>query len=344
MAQIQSASIDLGMSHHSDTMAIGVDVGATKIAAALVGRDGRVLESLHVPTGAEQGSQAVLDRIGSQINALLRHAASPSVAPVGVGIGTPGQVNSVRGTVRNAVNLGWEEISLVDEICSRLVREIPIWIQKDANASALGEYYFGSARGCEDFVYLGIGSGLGGGIVTNGMLVTGADWNAAELGHLSLDPQGLQCNCGSRGCAETIVSGPGLLTLMETYLAQNNVPTQLSLDNPLSTQAIISAAQVGDQLALDALKEVGRHFGMVMAACVSTLNPGRIIVGGGLGLAAYDVILPAAQAELRRRVLPVSYTNLQILPSTLVSSAVGAACLVWYFTDKQNLYQHKEVV
>lgn len=332
------------MSQRSDALAIGVDLGATKIAAALVTRDGAVVESLQVPTRAEEGSRAVLDRVGSQINALLRHIDGSPVAPIGVGIGSPGQVNSLQGSVRNAVNLGWEEISLVDEICSRLVREIPIWIQKDANASALGEYYFGSAQGCEDFVYLGIGSGLGGGIVTNGMLVTGADWNAAELGHLSLDPHGLHCNCGSRGCAETIVSGPGLLNLVRKYLVQDEFPTQLSLDNRITTRAIISAAQAGDPLALAALNDVGHHFGMVMAACVSTLNPARIIVGGGLGLAAFDVILPAAQSELRRRVLPVSYTNLQILPSSLVSSAVGAACLVWYFTDKQNLYQHKEVV
>lgn len=332
------------MSDQSDDLAIGVDVGATKIAAALVTRDGEILESLQVPTRAEEGSPVVLDRIAAQINALLRRVAANSLVPVGVGIGTPGQVNALRGTVRNAVNLGWEEISLVDEVCSRLTQELPVLIQKDANASALGEYYFGSARGCEDFVYLGIGSGLGGGIVTNGVLVTGADWNAAELGHLSLDPHGLQCNCGSRGCAETIVSGLGLINLVERYLAQDDVPTQLFVDKPLTTRAILSAAQAGDRLALDALMELGRHFGMVMAACVSTLNPGRIIVGGGLGLAAYDFLLPAAQAELHRRVLPASYSNLRILPSTLVSSAVGAAALVWYFTDKHNLFQQKEVV
>lgn len=338
-------------------LAIGVDLGGTKIAAALVGRDGRVLETRQVPTpaGAEPG--AVLDRIAAQINHLAgslaaqaplegrpRAALSVATPLYGVGIGSPGQVNSLSGVVRNAVNLGWDEIDLVAEVRHRLTLDIPVWVQKDANASALGEYYFGSARSCKDFVYLSIGSGLGGGIVTNGMLVTGADWNAAELGHLSLDPDGLLCNCGSRGCAETVISGPGLLALVENYLALDEVPTRLSLDQALTTQAILAAAGAGDALALAALQEVGRQFGIIMAVCVAALNPERIIVGGGLGLAAYGTLLPAAHAELRRRVLPVSYRQLQILPSTLASSAVGAACLVWYFLEKWNLYKEKEVV
>ena len=352
-------------------LAIGVDLGGTKIAAALVSRDGRVLETRQVPTPVESGPGAVLDRIAAQIDQLAgslaarvplegRPRAALSVAPqatlklhsdaavatplYGVGIGSPGQVDSLSGVVRNAVNLGWDEIPLVAEVRQRLTLEIPAWVQKDANASALGEYYFGSARSCKDFVYLSIGSGLGGGIVTNGMLVTGADWNAAELGHLSLDPDGLLCNCGSRGCAETVISGPGLLTLVENYLALDELPTRLSLDQALTTQAILAAAQAGDALALAALQEVGRQFGIVMAVCVAALNPERIIVGGGLGLAAYETLLPAARAELRRRVLPVSYRKLQILPSTLASSAVGAACLVWYFLEKWNLYKEKEVV
>jgi glucokinase len=338
-------------------LAIGVDLGGTKIAAALVGRDGRVLETRQVPTPAESGPGAVLDLIAAQIDQLAgslapeatlegrpRAALSVAAPLSGVGIGSPGQVDSLRGVVRNAVNLGWDEVPLVAEVRQRLTLDIPVWVQKDANASALGENYFGSARSCKDFVYLSIGSGLGGGIVTNGMLVTGADWNAAELGHLSLDPDGLLCNCGSRGCAETVISGPGLLALVENYLALDEVPTRLSLDQDLTTQAILAAAGAGDALALAALREVGRQFGVVMAVCVAALNPERIIVGGGLGLAAYEILLPAARAELRRRVLPVSYRQLQILPSTLASSAVGAACLVWYFLEKWNLYKEKEVV
>ena len=314
----------------ADSLAIGVDVGATKIASALVTADGRMHASRQALTQAGQGTQAVLERVANHINELATDAPRKIL---GVGIGTPGQVNSRQGIVRNAVNLGWEEVNLVAEVRSRLKIDLPIWIQKDANASALGEYYLGAARNCQDFVYIGVGSGLGGGVVTNGVLVTGADWNAAELGHLSLDPQGILCGCGQRGCAETIVSGPGLVKLVQRQLAQNHPSSRLSSDQELSTALILAAAQDGDELALSALSIVGEHLGVVMAACISVLNPAVIVIGGGLGLAAFDFLEPAARREITRRTLPASHQNLQILPSRLSSSAMGAACLVWYFDD-----------
>ena len=93
---------------------------------------------------------------------------------------------------------------------------MPIWIQKDTNLNALGEYYFGACQGCTDFVYIGVGSGLGAGIISNGHLITGSDWYAADIGHLSIDPDGPLCVCGGRGCAELVASGPGLVRVMRT--------------------------------------------------------------------------------------------------------------------------------
>ena len=313
-----------------ESLAIGVDVGATKIAAALVTEDGRLLTSNQVLTQAAEGPQSVLLRIANLIDDLASAALHPVM---GIGIGTPGQVDSQSGTVHNAVNLGWEKVRLVDEIRSRLRADIPVWIQKDANASALGEYYYGAAKDTRDFVYLGIGSGLGGGILTNGRLVTGANWNAAELGHLSLDPQGLLCGCGQRGCAETIVSGPGLLAIVQRGLVESRCATRLVPGKDLNTAAVLAAARDGDELALAALAEAGRCLGVVMAACISILNPALMVIGGGLGLAAFEYLAPAARKELALRTLTASHQNLRIRPSRLSSSAMGAACLVWYFKD-----------
>ena len=318
------------MQNRSSSLAIGVDLGATKIAAALVAPDGTVLSTRQTPTKAEGGEQVVLSRIARQVNALIEAAPEKLL---GIGIGTPGQVNSKEGIVRNAVNLGWEQVGLVDEIRARLSQDLPIWIQKDANASALGEYYFGAARGCPDFVYLSVGSGLGGGILSNGYLITGANWNAAELGHLSLDPDGYLCTCGLRGCAETIVSGPGLAALVRDYLSQRRFPTRLAAGDDLNPETILEAARTEDELAQKALFEVGRNLGMVMAACASALNPALFVIAGGLGLAAFDLIVPPARMELERRVLPASFQDLRITPSSLTSSAVGAASLTWYFSD-----------
>jgi len=310
-----------------DTLAIGIDLGATKIAAALVRQDGQVLESSQVPTDAADGPQAVLNRIAALAGSLLEVAPVPVL---GLGVGTPGQVCPQEGTVRNAVNLGWSEVHLVDELRARLSTDTLVSIGKDANASALGEYYYGAARSCHDFVYLGIGSGLGGGVMAAGSLVQGADQNAAELGHLVLDPQGWQCSCGLHGCAETVVSGRGLVRLAGDYLQSGAYATALPAQRKLSATAILDAAKEGDELALAALGEVGRNLGRIMAACAAVLNPAVFVIGGGLGLAAFDWLSPTARLELARRTLPVSHQNLQITPSCLSSPAVGAACLVWY--------------
>jgi glucokinase len=312
-------------------MAIGLDVGATKIAAALVAASGQVLASRQEKTRADQGVQTVLDRIVRLTNELAGLSMDdPDNKPIpllGIGIGIPGQVNSRDGIVRDAVNLGWDEVNLVAEIQTRLARELPIWIETDTNASTLGEYYFGAARDCHDFVYISIGSGLGAGIMSNGMLVTGATWKAAELGHFSLDPNGTPCECGLRGCAETIVSGPGLLMLVTRSLAQGELSSRLGAVKELTTTSIVSAALEGDDLTLAALSEMGHHLGMVIALCASVLNPALIVIGGGLGIAAFDLIIPAARREIERRILPSLYSSLRISASQQVSSAIGAASL-----------------
>ena len=242
----------------TDSLAIGVDLGGTKIAAALVSAQGKVIDSDSVMTQPEQGPMAVIKRIALLTNNLVEGAPG---SIQGVGIGSPGHINFRDGIVKSAVNLGWSEVHLVDGVRSHLVTGSPIWIEKDANASALGEYYFGAAQGCSDFAYIGIGTGLGGGVFTNGRLVTGRHGKAANLGHLSLDPDGLPCSCGSQGCAETILSGPGLIDLTRRYLSQKTYPTQLNLSNELTTTGILAAAHHGDQLALAALSEVGRILG-----------------------------------------------------------------------------------
>ena len=317
-----------------DTLAIGVDVGATKLAAALVAGDGETLAARQRLTAPERGWEAVLDDVAALIEALRAEAPD---APLGVGVGTPGQVDAREGVVRDAVNLGWEEVHLVEQMADRLPATLPVWVQKDANAGALGEYFFGAAEEAkeyDDFVFMSVGSGLGGGVMSGGTLVTGAHWNAAELGHLSLDPEGRRCACGNRGCAETIVSGPGLVALAREGLMAHDEAFFSAMaeaaDSALTSEAIVKAARAGDDVARAAVEEVGRHLGIVMAACVAILDPGAIVVGGGLGLAAFDLLLPAARAEVERRTLPASYRNLEIRPSRVASSAVGAACLVWY--------------
>ena len=310
----------------SDSLAIGIDLGATKIAAALITRTGEVLAAAQSETQALAGFEAVADRVAESIET-MRAAAPESIA--GIGIGSPGQVDLSSGVVKDAVNLGWQAVPLAAAVQARLKRAMPIWIQKDTNASALGEYICGAARDCADFVYLSLGSGLGSAALANGRLINGAT-NGSDLGHLVVDPVGGRpCGCGLRGCAETVVSGPGLLTVMRELVEAQPDRSGGKDRSDLTTSAVIALAQAGDPVASAALASVAEWLGIVMAACIGVLNPMKIVLGGGLGLAAFDWLAPGAERELQRRVLPKGYAHLKIVRSELESSAVGAACLVW---------------
>ncbi len=310
----------------SESLAIGVDLGATKIATALITRTGEIYAARQIDTKATAGFEAVTDRVAEAIE-LLIETAQGSVT--GIGLGTPGQVDLVTGVVKDAVNLRWQSVPLAAAIRERMTHQLPIWIQKDTNASAWGEYMCGAARSCPDFAYLSLGSGLGSAAVVNGRLINGAT-NGSDLGHWSIDPiEGRVCSCGLRGCAETVVSGPGLLAVMHELAREQPSPMSREDQSGMTTNAVLAAAQAGDELALKAVTKVGEWLGIVMSACVSVLNPLMIVLGGGLGLAAFDQLLPLAEQEVQRRVLAKGHAHLKIVRSELASSAIGAACLVW---------------
>jgi glucokinase len=293
-----------------DSLAIGIDLGATKIAAALITHTGEVVVAKQVETNALAGFEFVADRVAALIEALYETAPEPIA---GIGIGSPGQVDLNTGVVKDAVNLGWQTVSLVAAIKARLKQNTPIWIQKDTNASAFGEYVCGAACGCPDFVYLSLGSGLGSAALANSRLINGAT-NGSDLGHLVIDPiGGRPCGCGLRGCAETVVSGPGLLMVMRDLMQAQPGQSSGEKQSDMTTSAVIAAAQAGDQIARLAFAKVAEWLGIVMAACVGVLNPMKIVLGGGLGLAAFDWLAPGAERELHQRVLPKGYAHLKIV-------------------------------
>ena len=309
-----------------DHLAVGVDIGGTKIALALVDRSGAVLAEQRLPTRPED-VPAALDQIARGVEALRAQAPAPVV---GVGIGCPGHVDPETGIVHYAVNLGWVDVPLGEGVRQRLGGDLPVWVQKDTNAAALGELTFGAARGCRDVIYLAIGTGLGGAAIVNGRLASGLNAYAMEVGHLVLNPQGRLCNCGLRGCAEIYVSGVGLhagrLELAPEYP-----------DSPLaeqfvvfSTHDILAAWENGDPLAVAVMEQAAVTLGTVMSTCASLLNPERFILGGGLGHAAARFWIERGGEVFRAQVLPAAREGVTIVESTVPSSAVGASALVWH--------------
>ena len=303
-------------------LAIGVDLGGTKIAFVLVDEQGAVRASHQLPTAVNDGVEAVIDRIAHGI----QQAGYPVI---GIGIGSPGHLNPLTGVVHNAVNLGWREVPLVAALQRRLSGNVPIWLQKDTNAALLGELYFGAARDVQDVVLVAIGTGLGVGAVIGGRIVLGANYFATDVGHLSLDPSGRQCACGLRGCIEMYVSGIGIIAGVHEHRAYYPHSKLAQIESP-TTDAILKAARDGDPLANVVLNEAADWLGMAFAQCAVVLNPALFVISGGLGLAAADLLLERAEREFRRRVsLPV-YQNLRFVQSQITVSAIGAACLVWH--------------
>jgi glucokinase len=309
-----------------DILAIGVDLGATKTAIALVDSSGKVRASQVILTLPEKSPEQAMQRIAEAIDSFT---ATTEQEVDGVGVGSAGLIDPQKGILLYGKNLYWRDVHLVNGIKKHLKAQLPIHLQTDTNAQVIGEYYFGAAQGHNDFVYVTLGSGLGGAVVANGQLVTGSKNFAGVVGLLSLDPDGRPDDSGVRGCTETVLSGRGLITITKEIYAQGEYSTSLQISAGLSAEAILEAAKSGDALAMEALTEMGKYLGQVMSYFVAILNPSMIVIAGGLGKAAFDWLIPVAKTELECRTYVDVYKDLQIVPSRLESSAVGAACLVF---------------
>lgn len=317
--------------HH---FVVGVDIGGTKIASVLVDQAGQIVASDYRMTAVERGSQESIHRVVSSIEAVI--AGQSNIR--GIGIDVPGLVYPELGIVENAVNLNWDRVNLSEIIRQKLSLSVPIFLQRDTFAQTLGEHYYGAARGETNYVYLGIGSGLGAGALINGQLLIGSGHAALEVGHLSLTGLTNLCGCGKIGCAETLLSGPGL---SKTYQASNwhpELPLKVDSEEELSAEAIIKRAQEGEGRALLLINEFGRYLGELLSDLIMTLNPALIVIGGGAGLSAFDLYIESAMNEIKLRCLPNNIRSLKIKKSSLDSSALGAASLVWY-----SMQNHQQI-
>lgn len=302
-------------------VAIGVDLGGTKIAFAAVDREGSILATHTEPTLSDEGTDAVITRIATGIRAVRK-----AYQVAGIGIGAPGPV--VNGVALNAVNLGWRSVPLVESVHQRLDMAVPVWAQNDVNAGTIGELVFGAARGVRDFVYLAVGTGLGGGAVADGRLINGVGGFAMELGHMSVDPNGRLCNCGNHGCVEMYCSGKGLVAGVRAHLP--DYPQSVLANAEPTTRAILDAARAGDALALRVIDEAADVLGQTMAWSVMVLNPALIVIGGGMALASGDLLIMPATTAMRSRLIPDIANLIPVARSQVESSALGAAALVWH--------------
>lgn len=314
-----------------EKLTIGLDVGGTKMAFVVADRRGNICEEATLPTLQDSQGDDTLECIAKQLNEYIARYDTIE----GIGIGVPGPVDSKRGIALNAVNLLWRNVPVRDGIQQRLTRNLPVYVENDVNVGAIGEQLFGIAKQSPNYVYLAVGTGLGGAVMINGRLMRGVSSAEMEVGHVSLDPiNGRQCTCGLRGCVEMSVSGKGFVSNAKQHYA--DYPNTIIPADTITTYEIIKATRAGDELAQFVIDEACYALGVVCAWCTNIFNPNWIILGGGISHAAYDLLIDKTLESMRLRALPQIYEAVTVSLSQLTNAALGASALVWYFQDTQD--------
>ncbi len=297
-------------------LTIGLDLGGTKIAAALVAPDGSILAEDRRPTEADRGVEAVLDNLV----AAARQVAGRDQARVStIGLGAPGPLNCREGLIYKAPNfLGWDDVPIVRLLEQRL--GIPVVLENDANAAGYGEWALGAGRGTRDMIYLTISTGIGGGIIIGGEVYHGRDDSAGEVGHMTIEPDGPPCGCGRRGCWEALCSGTGIGAAMARRLAEGARSTALALaggDAAAVTSAhVAQAAREGDPVAREVLDEAFFYLALGITNLIHIFNPEMVVLGGGVAKLGDQLFTPV-RALVRERAYPAMVRDLPIVPAAL---------------------------
>jgi len=241
---------------------------------------------------------------------------------LGLTVGVPGLVDESTSTLLFAPNLGWHDVPLGALLRARFTA--PVFVDNEANLAALGEHYFGAAKGHSEVIYISAGVGVGGGILRDGRLCRGITGFSGEFGHMTVVPQGELCNCGNRGCWETVASQSALFRLIRQAIAEgqpSRLPDMTAGDlDRLTMPMILAAAQAGDAVVIKALEQVGRHLGIGIASLINALNPELVVLGGPLSLAE-RFLQPIIQAEVANRALRWNASCVQIVPARHGSDA-----------------------
>jgi len=285
-----------------DRFVIAVDLGGTKISSAVVSLRGKVLASDYRSTPARRGVRAVIKAIADSARAVRDESRLPDGAIDGIGLAAAGISNPDTGTVFLSPNLpGWRNIPVTQMVADATGKHV--FLINDANAAALGEMYYGVAKGHRDFVYVTISTGIGGGIILGGKLCTGAAGMAGEVGHMTVVPDGLPCHCGGSGCWEMYASGTALARRAREAVQAGEKTAILRLAGgdakKIDAVLVKEAADVGDPVGARLIAETARYLGMGLGSLINIFNPSLIVIGGGLSQMG-DALLKPAFFEARR--------------------------------------------
>ena len=318
----------------SEKWLVGVDIGGTTTKIAFIQDHGEIVEKWEIPTDNENQGKYITNNISNSIKQKLVEHQMDLNHLKGVGVGAPGPANIETGMIENTPNLAWHDHYPLRELLEKDL-ELPVIINNDANCAALGEMWKGAGEGAKDLVCITLGTGVGGGVIANGEVVQGIRGAAGEIGHITSIPKGgAPCNCGKSGCLETIASATGIVRLaMERINNQYNRQSALAIlyreTGRITAENVVDLAKVGDKIAQDVLNEVSFHLGFALANIANTLNPHKLIIGGGVSKAGNMLLKPLKDYVQKFSFPPVAAsTELALAKLGNNAGVIGAAWMV----------------
>lgn len=281
--------------------AFGVDVGGTTVKLGLFDASGRELDKWEIPTVKDNEGTAILPDVAKSILKKMEEKDISEADLAGIGIGVPGAVDDEGTLIGGAVNIGWKPFNIPKELNAYI--NVPVKAANDANVAAFGEMWQGGGKGYSNMVAVTLGTGVGGGIIVNGNIVTGATGAAGEIGHIHMeDNETEECGCKNKGCLEQYASATGIVRLARRRLAEDDVPSVLR-EGELSAKAVFDAVKAGDQVAIEIAERFGRYLGKGLALVGNVVNPEVFVIGGGVSKAG-EILLSFVMPELQKYAFP----------------------------------------
>ncbi len=311
--------------------AFGVDIGGTTVKIGLFDREGCVLDKWEIPTVKDYEGASILPDVAQSLLEKMEEKNIPREELLGIGVGVPGAVDRNGNLVGGAVNLGWKSFNIPETLCAYI--DVPVKAANDANVAAFGEMWQGGGKGYANMVAVTLGTGVGGGIIVDGNILTGAAGGGGEIGHIHMnDEETESCGCKKKGCLEQYASATGIVRLAKRRLEKDDVPSVLR-EGEISAKTVFDAVKAGDRVATEIAEQFGTYLGKGLANVANVVNPEIFVIGGGVSKAG-EILFQFVEPVFQKYVFPAC-RNAEFALAKLGNDAgiYGAAGLV--LNDKE---------
>ncbi|SHF60971.1 ROK family glucokinase [Ornithinibacillus halophilus] len=309
---------------------IGLDIGGTTVKIGLIQLNGDIKEKWEIPTNTENQGLSIVTDVWESIEERLTKLNVQIDDILGIGVGAPGFINGDTGLVYEAVNIGWKNFELGKEF--EKVSNLPVIVENDANIAVLGENWIGAGNRSQNVIAVTLGTGVGGGIITNGQVLNGENGTAGEIGHITVAHEGYRCNCGRVGCLETVASATGIVRKAMDKIQDNPeslLAKHVNSGKDLTSKEIFDLAAAGDSISLEIIDEISDLLGFVISNLAIVINPSKVLIGGGVSKAG-DFLIDKIDKAFKKYALPRISNVCEIKLAKLGNDAgiIGAAFLV----------------